>query len=135
MALGPYKQRPPYSKTPTMLHRQRPAGTQQWKAVLLLSLVGVCSALAVGFKVARGSQPPLDAHLCEPGKPLLAHHVVLVDPTDPLSPAEANAVRTTIGRYKETMKPGERLTVLAIMPDSAALRLQEFFQRSDKKLM
>lgn len=129
MALGPYKQRRPYPKTPTMLHRQRPAGTQQWKAVLLLSLVGVCLALVVGFKVARGSQPPLDAHLCELGKPLPAHYVVLADPTDPFSPAEANAVRTTIGRYKETMKPGERLTVLAIMPDSASLRLQEFFSR------
>lgn len=129
MALGLQQQRPAFPKQPTMLHQQGIASTKQWKARLLLGLVGLCLALVVGFKVTRGNAPPLDGHLCEQGKPLPAHHVVLIDPTDPLSPVEANAVRTKLLHYKETLKPGERLTLLAIMPDSASLRLREFFSR------
>jgi hypothetical protein len=112
-----------------MLHRQRAAGTKQWQAGVLLGLVGVCLALVVGFKVVRGHQLPPDGHLCEQGRPLPAHHVVLVDPTNPLSPSEADAVRTTLLHAKDTLKTGERLTLLAILPDTASLRLGEFFSR------
>jgi hypothetical protein len=76
-------------------------------------------ALAVGggIVLARslGQTVPLDAEtLCPTDRPLAAHTVVLVDRTDPLTPAHQAALRRLITKLRDRLDRAERLSILLI---------------------
>lgn len=117
----------PYGQAYALPHRQGRRLSVQRKALLMFSLVILCIGTALAVYVL-GRPPELDAFLCPRGS-VPPHMVVLIDPTDPLTPDEVYTVRRELQRRVEALKPGERLSLLAIQPQPQGLVTESLFSR------
>lgn len=110
--------------TPTLRTSMRSDGL---KAAALFGIVAVILATVIFLRV-RGGGAQLDAALCDRNGPR-AEVVVLVDPTDLLSIAQAQMFRTEMANLRAGLRVGDRLRLVAIMPRDAASLTQEVFSR------
>lgn len=124
-------------------HRFKPSGRAQvrarrprsyllsdrWKAAAVYGLVVAVIGTALVVRLIIGGKPDLDEALCPRGVPAPTHVMVLLDPTDPFAAAEALAIQRTLQPYIEAMKPGERLSVWAILPQEGGAATRPLFSR------
>jgi hypothetical protein len=117
-----------YSQAYALSHRRGRLLSAQRKALLVFSLVVLCIGTALAVSVL-GRPPELDAFLCLRSSVPPTHLVVLIDPTDSLTPDEVYTVRRELQRRVETLKPGDRFSLLAIQPQPQGLVTESLFSR------
>lgn len=81
-------------------------------ALLMLS----ASAIAAGAVAPRFLAPPLadNSTLCPTDRPLSAHTIILVDKTDPLTPAQRDELRRLMEQVRGHLRLYERLSLVPI---------------------
>jgi len=84
------------------------------KNVLLVAVIVVAVVGVVGTLAARPREPRLDRDLCPLGQALHRHVVVLVDPSDRLTPSQKAEVRQEIEAQQSSLGKGDRLTLLLL---------------------
>lgn len=94
-------------------------GEERAIRIKTFGLLGIVSffVLTVLFAPIILGSDELDKDLCQRGGQPPAHAVMLLDPTDPLSPSQVQALRNEIRNRKEALRVGERLSILEISPD------------------
>lgn len=118
----------PYGQAYALPHRRGRRLSDKRKALLVFSLVVLCIGTAMAVSVL-GRPSELDAFLCPHGSVMPPHVVVLIDPTDPLTPDEVYTVWRELQRRVEALKPGERFSLLAIQPQAQGLVTETLFSR------
>lgn len=114
---------------PARTHHGAAIFSIQVKAVLIIGGVVAVLVAALVLQAILSREWELDAALCPRERPPSAHVVVLVDPTDPLSPAEERTVQRIILDRKEKLATGARLSVLALTPKQNTAVVQLLFSR------